>query len=61
MSTDADQDGVFDPLIPHVIVNDDKATCQHRPGKFLGHCMSPNYERYECALCREELTVRVNR
>lgn len=35
--------------------------CQHKPGKFLGQSWSKNYERYECANCGDEVSVRINR
>ena len=31
----------------------------HTPGRFAGACHSPNYERYECALCGEEFYHRI--
>ena len=35
--------------------------CQHVIGKFLGQTWSKNFERYACAICGEEISVRINR
>jgi hypothetical protein len=35
------------------------AVCEHKPGKFLGHTWSKNYERHACAICNEEISVRI--
>lgn len=33
-----------------------RPVCNHRPGKFLGQCFSPNYERYQCVDCGKEFS-----
>ncbi len=35
--------------------------CEHTPGKFLGQSISGNYDRYNCAKCGKEFSIRVPR
>lgn len=41
--------------------DESKKECEHQPGQFLGYSFSPNYERYKCAKCGEEISWRINR